>query len=369
MLAAPTGAMALVIIDPVTPKPYSAAIVRDTPLGGTEATVIRVAEFLDAQVLQHNRDSDEGRYRRGAAPVAPTHLVVLREAAAALEAGERYPGVPVMLWLHDLAGTNTDRGRKLLSFAPRLAARGVTLVCVSDFHAADVRANLAVLPEAQRPAVIRIYNPVDVSGIEPGPAEVDPNKLVFFSSPHKGLDYTLYQFARLHARNPALRLTIANPGYLPSVRKQQSGVVNIGAVPHHVILSHVRSALCTFYPNYVYPETFGLALAESNVLGTPVLTHAIGAATEVLNGPDQIIAVPGARGLADSVFWRLPRLRPAGEWLLAAAGGAQGYEERIRRWQQGARPVVGGRPEFAMAAVGAAWRAACHQLSAGARAA
>ena len=347
--------MQMVIVDTVTPKPYSARTLREEPLGGTEATVVRIAEALDATVLQHNRSYDEGRYRQLSSIVSPTQVVTLREAAAALAMVERFPTARHLLLLHDLAGPTRDRGIKLRTFAARLAAANVTIVCVSDFHSSEVSSTLALLPPQQRPRVIRIYNPVDVSTA--GVTEVDPNKLVFFSSPHKGLDYTLSLFAHLYARCPELRLYIANPGYLPGLTRALPGVINLGPVPHHVILNHVRSAMCTLYPNYVYPETFGLALAESNALGTPVLTHPIGAASEVLNGDGQLIKVPAIRKLADSVFWRLPRLRAPGDAILFRVGFSREYAKRIDSWRSGARPVVAGRKSFAIDHVCAAWRA------------
>jgi glycosyltransferase involved in cell wall biosynthesis len=347
----------IAIIDPVTPKPYSGATLRDQPLGGTEATVIRIAEALDAIVLQHNRGDDEGRYRVASSTIDPTHVVVLREPAAALDAARRYPDSKILLWLHDLCGPGTARGKKMLDHAVALAEHRVTLVCVSDFHANDVRRNFLALSEGRHPAVVRVYNPVDVTDAPDGARPTDPNKLVFFSSPHKGLDYTLTIFKQLRARNKHLRLFIANPGYLPSTSNNSPGIVNLGAVPHSVIMEHVSTALCTFYPNYVYPETFGLALGESNALGTPVLTHNIGAAEEVLNGPDQFIRVPAVRNLADSVFWRMPSLRAGGEASLGLLGFSKGYRERIERWQEDGRPAVAGRPEFSTENVVQAWRA------------
>ena len=347
--------MQIVIFDPVTPAPYALSGSRQKPLGGTEATVVRIAEAMDAIVVQHNRIENDGRYRNPSSCPEPTHLVVLREAPAALEIAKRFPRARKVLWLHDLAAPTMDRGKKLHKYAPQLAAEGFTLVCVSDFHAQQVRENFLSLPAAQRPRVTRVYNPVDVSAAAAQSIPFDPNKLVFFSSPHKGLEYATTIFGQLRSKNRDLRLYIANPGYLADAAKAQPGVVNLGAVPHHVILEHVKSALCTFYPNYVYPETFGLALAESNALGTPVLAHGIGAAAEVLNGDRQIIDVPKARGLADSVFWRWPALRPPGEAMLGLLGCANAYGERIRDWQGGGRPVVSGRPEFSIDSVVAAW--------------
>lgn len=348
--------MQIVIYDPVTPMPYSRHSAQTTPLGGTEATVVRIAEAIDAIVVQHNRKENEGRYRCAGAAVDPSHLIVLREAKPALALAEQYPNAKKYLWLHDLAAPTMDRGKKLFNYAAQLAAAGFTIVCVSKFHADQIRSNFLGLPEAQRPRVTHVYNPVVVSSVERDTSTVDMNKMVFFSSPHKGLQYATTVFARLHAKNPALRLYIANPGYLADTAQEQPGVINIGAVAHHVILDHVKSALCTFYPNYVYPETFGLALAESNALGTPVLTHSIGAAEEVLNGEGQIIDVPSSRKWADSVYWRFPGIRPACESVLARLGVFDAYGERIRSWQHGARPSVQSRSAFHLDEVVLAWR-------------
>lgn len=347
--------MHTIIIDPVTPKPYSLETLRREPLGGTEATVIRVAEALDALVVQHNRKLDDGRYRSVVGGNNPKTIIVLRDSSAALKFAQIYPHARTILWLHDLAGPRTDRGKRLQVHGADLVHHNVTIVCVSNFHASDVRSNFASIPESRRPKIVRIYNPVDVSAVSVNRPAYDRNKLVFFSSPHKGLDYALSVFSHLHRRNPELRLFIANPGYRPNTITRANGVINLGAIPHSEILEHVGSALCTFYPNYIYPETFGLAFAESNALGTPVLTHNIGAAAEVLNGVGQFIDVPKVRGIADSVFWRWPAMRRIGEATLNLAGASSQYQKMITDWQLGQRPVTEGRPEFLIRNVKAAW--------------
>jgi glycosyltransferase involved in cell wall biosynthesis len=237
-----------------------------------------------------------------------------------------------------------------------LAAAGVSIVCVSDFHEAQIRRNFAAMPEEQRPNVTRIYNPVDVSDRNPEPQSVDPNKLVFFSSPHKGLDYALHIFARMYDADRHLRLYVANPGYSERTERARPGVVNLGSVPHHVIMGHVQTALFAFCPNYVYPETFGLVLAESNALGTPVIAHPIGAAPEVILGEDQFMAIPKIRSLFEPAFFRWPVLSGFVDPVLAKFGCFDAYAERIRAWQHGRRPIVTGRPEFSLGIVCDAWR-------------
>lgn len=356
--------MVLTIVDPVAPAPYTLDTLRTQALGGTEATVVRVAEGLGAIVRQHNRVIDDGRYRgptaasRVIGEPAPTHLLVLREAAVALEQQRRYRNARVWLWLHDLAGPENGRGARLLGHAAKLAEAGITLVCVSDFHAAQVDSLLLALPAPQRPRVVRIYNPVVIPAtpVAGADAEIDRNKLVFFSSPHKGLDYALHLFGHLRRRNRALRLFVANPGYRSAALAAQAGVVNLGAVPHHDIVAHLRTALCVFYPNYVYAETFGLVLAESNAVGTPVMTHRLGAVAEVLHGEGQLLPVPSTRALADGLYWRWPRLRGIVDPVLNGLGAARCYEQMLRHWQDGGRPVVAGQQRFDLPVVLDAWR-------------
>lgn len=347
--------MRVTIFDPTTPKPYSLKSLTSEPLGGTEATVIRLAEALDAIVVQHNRTTDDGRYRCSMRDIDPETIIVLRDPIAALEVSKRYPEAKTILWLHDLAGPRTDRGKKLQALSVRLAESNIHIVCVSDFHAAEIRNNFMTNSSSQRPVVSRIYNPVDVSSADHSSNGYDVNKLVFFSSPHKGLAHAISVFSHLHTRNKKLKLYIANPGYLASTTSTANGVVNLGAISHRDVLNHVKSALCTFYPNYVYPETFGLAFAESNALGTPVLTHNIGAANEVLSGNGQIVEVPAVRKIADSVYWRWPFVRPFGEAALNLAGASSGYRKTLARWQTGGRPATVGRPEFFLENVKIEW--------------
>lgn len=350
--------MQLVIFDPIAPRPYSLENLQRHPLGGAEASVVRIAERLDAIVLQHNRAKDEGRYRGVGASVDPTHLVILREPERATQIFGRYPTARKYLWMHDLCGPGTEPGKELADNAIKLSKLGVTIICVSDFQASEARRNFFSVPEAKRPIVKRIYLPVDVSDQNGNASDFDPNKLVFFSSPHKGLDYAMDIFSYLHHTNDDLRLYIANPGYRLKEFSIRPGVVNLGPIPHHMILGHVRNALCTFCPNYVYPETFGLALAESNALGTPVITHAIGAAPEILVGDQQFVPVPKTRFFADRIYRRVPFLRKHGEPLFAAAGCFTEYARRIRDWQSGKRPHVCGRPEFSFESVIGSWRQA-----------
>lgn len=343
--------MELMFWDPAAPTPYALADMDRRAVPGTEATVIRIAERLDALVVQECRTVDEGRYVRPAEGLTARTIVVLRQPAVAAAMAERHPGSRVILWLHDYPDRDYTRG--LLAHRQALADRGVLLVCVSDSHRQAVAARFAGQGPAPRTAFI--YNPVDVPAQATGP--VDPDKLIFLSSPKKGLAYTLTVFGWMRRRWPSLRLHVANPGYHADEASDGNGVVVLGAISRAEVLRHTAESLCVFYPSYKFPETFGLVFAESNAVGTPVLAHPIGAAREVLGETGQIVPVPHARFFVDKTSRLVPGTRPMLETLAGRAGAFSVYERTLETWRNGGRPRVSLQPQFRLDEVEKAWRA------------
>jgi glycosyltransferase involved in cell wall biosynthesis len=202
-----------------------------------------------------------------------------------------------------------------------------------------------------------LYNPV-ADELAPDGTPVDRNKLVFFSSPNKGLSFTLDAFRALRRRIPDLYLRIGNPGYKPGRPADIEGVEWLGALPQARMHAEVRSALCTFVPNFVIPETFGLVFAESRAVGTPVLTADCGAAAEVLGDPQQVLPVTRAQRLYETAVGGLPaRWRSGPAHLAARLGLFDSYIERLSAWRLGERPRTGPDPRFGLKAVIAQWRA------------
>lgn len=372
--------------DPGCPAPYSRRTLETAALGGTEATVVRIAEALDAEVMQHNRTDAEGRYRpadpaargslghepagelparRGESRGGPAHrvehLVILREPRAVLPLCRRFPGARPYLWLHDLVRLGSKRGRRLAASAGTLARLGVTLVCVSDFQRSQAQAVLARAGVANRVRAVTLYNPVE-DALEPDAAPVDPEKLVFFSSPNKGLAFALDAFRAVRREYPRMRLCVGSPGYKSARQAGIAGVPDgvewLGPLPHARILREVRTALCVFYPNFVLPETFGLVLAEAKAVGTPVLTHDCGAAAEVLADPRQTLPVaPAAQGFERAARLVPAALRPALAAWAARRGVFDPYVARIKAWRGGDRPRTVPDPRFRLTAVAEQWRA------------
>jgi glycosyltransferase involved in cell wall biosynthesis len=346
----------VLFFDPVCREPYDTRTLATHALGGSEASVVRIADALGAWVVQHNRREDQERYRVPRPLVSIERVVLVREARALARVHELYPQARVYLWVHDQINPGSTRARRLAASAALLRELAVTVICVSDAQRRGVEATLAAIGVAERVRTLTLYNPID-DALRPDATPVDERKLVFFSSPNKGLDFTLDAFAALRRRMPELRLVVGNPGYKRDRSARPAGVEFLGPQPQARIHAEVRGALCTFVPNFVIPETFGLVFAESHALGTPVLTHDCGAALEVIGDARQVLPVPRASRLYEAALRRLRggwRALPAR--LAAAAGLFDVYLERIAAWRAGGRPQCVPDPRFRLSRVAAQWR-------------
>jgi len=341
--------------DPVCQQPYDTRTLQVQALGGTEATLVRVADALGAWVMQHNRTEDWQRYRRPQRLAGITHVVLNRDSRALPFVQQHYPDARVYLWLHDRLHPRARRARWLAASAPLLRASAVTAVCVSEWQRSGVEATLRSIGVADVVRALTLYNPVD-DALQPDGTPVDPDKLVFFSSPNKGLNFALDAFRELRRALPRLRLTVGNPGYRADAAVPAAGVELLGAQPQSRMHLQVRSALCTFFPNFLIPETFGLVFAESHALGTPVLTHDCGAAPEIVADPQQLLPVSAAARGYETLVGHLPTRWRAGPARLAAAAGLfDAYLERIRQWRAGARPHAAPDARFRLSAITGQW--------------
>ena len=100
---------AILFFDPVCARPYDTETLRSQAMGGTEATVVRVADALGALVAQHNRTSASGRYLPPRHDAAITHVIVNRDSRALPVVHELYPNARLYLWLHDRVRPGSKR--------------------------------------------------------------------------------------------------------------------------------------------------------------------------------------------------------------------------------------------------------------------
>jgi glycosyltransferase involved in cell wall biosynthesis len=344
----------IVFFDPVCPIPYSKASLDGGGLGGSEACVVRVAEELDACVVQHCRDTAEGRYRPPFASADVEHAVVSRDARALPEVRRRFPNARLYVWLHDLAAPGSTRAKWLTRTQSSLD--GVTLICVSDFLHARIAAVVDELDSPDAVSIRTIFNPI-ADDLLPSGEAIDENKLIFLSSPNKGLSYALTAFQAMREAMPGLRLFVANPGYRELQVREIPGVFWLGKLPNAQAITHARSAFAVFMPNLLLPETFGLVYAEANAVGTPVLAHDVGAAREVLHAANPVLPVRARQRVCARVTREFGARAP--HWLSGAAqslGVFDDYIATLRAWRAGQRPTVVGNPRFRLSEVVREWR-------------
>jgi glycosyltransferase involved in cell wall biosynthesis len=298
-----------IFFDYCCPRPYSLDSIKSDAIGGTESTALFISEALNAPLVQHNRMFAEGNCLPMEQFEGVKNLVVLRDVAKLYELSRSYPNANLFLWCHDLLYLGSDRANKLIA-GLRLFENPITIVAVSDYHNQQIVETLEA-HSLQAHKVHRIYNPLSpilVSFRNETETKKQKNKLVFFSSPHKGLENALSAFRYLKKKDPSLTLYLANPGYQEGEHKYVEGVCNLGKLSPTKVYEHVQSAELVFYPNFVYPETFGIVFIEANFLGTPVLTHPIGSAKEVLNKHNILMEVPYILKIIQSIEYRSPVL-------------------------------------------------------------
>lgn len=342
--------------DPACQRPYDLDTIRSEATGGTEASLSRIADSLGAFVIQHNRVETRGPYRPPAQIPGITHIVINRDAQALTLVHGLYPNARLFLWVHQYLRPGNKLGDRLARQAQLLRDLQVTIVCVSEWQRRGVTAVLEHAGVAERVPTCTIYNPID-DALTPDASEIDLNKLVFFSAQNRGLLFALDAFAAARRRIPELRLIIGNPGYKVRPFWTPEGVTNLGPQPQARIHAEVRTALCTFFPNFTNPETFGLVFAESMALGTPVLTHDCGAAAEVIADPAQIMPIQIRHRVYELALRRLSSsLRHGPARLAARTGLFDAYTERVIAWRAGARPRVGPNVRFALSTVSKQWR-------------
>ena len=296
-------------------------------------------------MLQHNRIADAGRYRQMNAHVSPTHIIVVRDTEHAIHQAQMHPAARTFLWLHDLAGPDTPRGKVLRRCASSLTRLGITLVCVSDFQAADISRNFRGLVLADTPAMTRIYNPVVVADALAAGSGIDPNKLVFFSSRQKGLDYSLYVFSYLHSRNRSLRLYLANPGYYAG----QATQIPASSILAACLMRVLSSTFARLFVLFIQTTRSRKLLAWSWPKAMPSAHRSCpsdwcGARSTARRWPDHCSAASSI--LSDLALQRFPSTRGMRDAILRRIGTLRCYEERINEWRSGNRPRVFARREF-----------------------
>jgi glycosyltransferase involved in cell wall biosynthesis len=245
-------------------------------------------------------------------------VIVINSWKAAVACRSANPDARIFLWVHNVPGRHNRKMGRALKQAD------VTIVCVSGTHAR----NLARFLGDEAPEIRHIYNPVP-DDLLPSGVPHDPDLLIFASAPHKGLREVYQTFSVLRKSLPSLRLAVANPGYMAwDAGPVPEGVEVLGRKPKARLWHSMEQALCLFYPQTSFAETFGIVLAEANAVGCPVLVHkGLGANDEVPSSSEQVVDC-------------------ANHDLIL---------QKLLEWRE-RRPTVSVRPEFRLSAVVDKWR-------------
>lgn len=284
--------MNILIIDNVCYKPYDFNTLLNEPLGGSEASVLRAAKALAGKHNIYLLTGAEEQHINGITFIKPetlipkpAHIIHVRSARGVHLMNKAYPNAKQIVWWHDLGDKWIGDEVIACEDIP------VDFVYVSEYHKHQFidRGINPYAPDYKHKGQHHVvYNIVEAA---PRGLPVNINKLVFPSSPHKGLERTLTVFKEARRRNPALELHVFNPGYYKDYEGLPEGVTNHGPKPHCEVMKHVEEALCVFTMNAQFPETMGLVHAEANAVGTPVLAHKLGATPEILTHPRQLVDI------------------------------------------------------------------------------
>lgn len=292
----------LLFLDNTYPQPYQLASLEEKPMGGTEASVIRVAFILSklyrvyvAQKFRHHMHTENPNLQFIAKSdmhkLKPDCVIVLRKYDALKSLHKLFPQARLFLWLH------TYKNYEYVLKKIGLNTMQAEIVCNSHTHKLHTSHLLNTTAVAKllgffisQTKVHCCYNPI----IKPKPVntEKDLNKLLFFSSPNKGLEQVIATFKQVQKFMPELCLYIANPGYKAEAKRQaESNIIYLGSLPHAQMMQHVRESLCVFYPQQSFAETFGLIYAEAHAHGTAIIAADIGTAKEIMHPLNQPIDV------------------------------------------------------------------------------
>ena len=290
----------VLFIDNTYRKPYQVSTLDTQAIGGTESSVIKTAIILSKKyrvfVAQKFRtefcfESENLQFvpKQHINKITPDFIVLLRKYPLLKDLKKQFPKAKLFLWLHTYK--NTEYAFKRFG----LNKTNTTVVCNSKTHAkhTDKLLNGTILGKLYStiltPSVVTYcYNPVENPKIKC--SKKDINKLLFFSSPNKGLKQIVDCFLEINKAIPELKFYIANPGYKKGeMINYNANITILGSLPHKKIMKHVCRSLCVFYPQDSFAETFGLIYAEANAHRTAVLAHDIGSAREILSKNNKLI--------------------------------------------------------------------------------
>ena len=214
--------MRILFIDPTNAAPYDGQRMRTQGMGGSESTLVRIAEAFASDlnanitVAQRNRKSVETHFGLEYIPLTqltkcsePDIVIHQRDILHISETAKKWPNAKQYFWLHNsFPSLFLKQGSCLLE-------HNVTTITVSFYHAQTLQQACRPAGQSQLASTIHtIYNPVDEHIAPTAHTEYDPYLISYTSSPNRGLDQAIKVAEYLHQIDARYKLQIYNPGYI-----------------------------------------------------------------------------------------------------------------------------------------------------------
>lgn len=283
--------------------PFDGATLQHRPLGGTETAVIRLAEALDrlghkvfvfTQIESPQLTKPLYLPYRALHDLGEVDVVIavreLRPLFSGLKSKARY------FW----TGDSYDQLQHL-GLGDRRVIRSLTaLLAVSNWQA-DRLCAISGFPRDKSYILKNGFASELFSSGQAAPAQQrTPNKLVYTSTPYRGLAHLIPIFPKIRAEVPEAELHVfssmkvyeatgatnshADRQFEPTFRKleQLPGVTLHGSVKQAALAQQLSSSSLFVYPN-TFEETSCIAAIEAMAAGLPVITSRRGALPETVS--------------------------------------------------------------------------------------
>jgi tetratricopeptide (TPR) repeat protein len=194
---------------------------------------------------------------------------------------------------------------------------------------------------------------------------VRARRLVYASTPFRGLEGLLDVFPRIRAACPDAELDVFSSMQVYGVseaddkkqfdalyrKARQPGVTLVGTVPQMELAARLQQARVLAYPNH-YAETFCIAAVEAQAAGCAVVTSSLGALPETVGGAG--VCIPGdprsasyQRQFVDACVALLlddERWMETSERAVAQAAASYSWPVIAEHWDTVCRAALAGEP-------------------------
>ncbi len=262
--------------------PWDSEVYKNKGLGGSETAAVEVSQWLakksGLKVIvfnprQNTFVDDAGVEYRPVSGVLDYFSKYSPRAHIAWRHNTKITDAPTYLWCHDLVTPGVEQG-----------LHADKIICLSEFHR-DYNMAMHGVPKDKIVVSRNGVNPARFDGLR----KKNPNKVVFPSSPDRGLDRAMLIMDKAREMNPALELHVyygldnlekyglgEMAKHLRQMMEARPWVKYYGNVDQKTLAKELMEAVVWLYPaNFI--ESFCITVLESVLAGCFPLVRKIGA--------------------------------------------------------------------------------------------